>query len=385
MRSLVVLACLVVAAPVRAAPTCALGGSAFLEGRVGGAPASRTVDARRGEDIEVFVAAPARLDGRAVVLGDSGAPGRVPWSRCGAVEVAWRKVEPRMQHTDTPAPNERIAVYANAVVFGPHHGQWIGFDRLEYFETPIAGETAPRLVVSSAAPTLQPRAEPWTALGTMRLAATVTLGGARASTPGATDAPSGQISDRVFRYTIRADDGFVGWLTSFFNVPYLFGSAGKGARAQAERYVGADCADVLVAALRRTGRRDLDYSSVAGLAGSMQRVAGPTRVGPSGPADPPLRVGRDVAPGDLLALDYVGAADLPRALDHIVAFVEDRGPDGKPDGLLGPEDLVADSGDAAGLKFDALSGQGQVDVTVLRPRPRPAARVNRPRPRAPSP
>jgi len=156
-------------------------------------------------------------------------------------------------------------------------------------------------------------------------------------TPGAADAPSGQIAERVFRYTLRSDDSFLGWLSSYFNVPYLFGSAGKGARSQAERYIGADCADVLVAALRRAGRHDLEYSSVAGLADSFERVAGPAVVGAHDAPISSLRVGADVRPGDLLALDYVGAAELPRALDHIVAFVEDRGPDGTADGRLGPK------------------------------------------------
>src|SRR5205085_2121286 len=149
-------------------------------------------------------------------------------------------------------------------------------------------------------------------------------------------------------------DDFLGWLTSYFNVPYLFGSAGEGARNQAERYLGADCADVLVAALRRSGAR-LSYSSVSGLVDQLRPVAGPVVVAPcDGPAcaaaaGPRLRFGADVRPGDLLALDYVGAADLPRSWDHIGALIEDRGPDGTPDGVLGPEDLFADTGSAVGL------------------------------------
>jgi hypothetical protein len=68
-----------------------------------------------------------------------------------------------------------------------------------------------------------------------------------------------------------------------------------------------------------------------------------------------------------LALDYIGAEELPRNWDHIVAVVEDRGHgDGPPDGLLGPEDLVADTGSAEGLKFAPLGEQGHVRVVVLR-------------------
>jgi hypothetical protein len=184
----------------------------------------------------------------------------------------------------------------------------------------------------------------------MRLAATVQLGSDETihATPDASDS-DGMISPRVFRYSFRSGDDFLGWLSSFFNVPYLFGSAGKGTRNQAERYLGADCADILVAALRRSGFA-LDYTSVTDLVDSLPKVKGPVR------------------PGDLYALDYVGFDDLPRNWDHIVALVEDRGPDGKPDGKPGPEDLVADSGGSDGLKVAPLSEQGEVRVSVLRPR-----------------
>jgi hypothetical protein len=70
----------------------------------------------------------------------------------------------------------------------------------------------------------------------------------------------------------------------------------------------------------------------------------------------------------MLALDYIGAeSDLPREWDHIVVVVEDRGPGGVPDGRLGPEDLVMDSGSAEGLKQAPLGDQGLVRVAVLRP------------------
>jgi hypothetical protein len=333
---------------------CRLLGRPWLEGRVGAGASARSVDALRGEAIAVFLVARALVDGKRVLLSDEPRRDHLAWSRCGEVEVTWRRVEPRMQHTNTPAPNADVAVYANAVVFGPSHGEWIGFDKIEYFETPLDGGGTARTVRDarpSDATLAGARIAAHRELGVMRLAATVRLGGARASTPDAGDAPDGQISERVFRYTFRAGDDFLGWLTSFYNVPYLFGSAGKGKKSQAERYIGADCADILVAALRRAGRRDLEYSSVADLVDELHQV--------------PRAQAR---PGDLLALDYVGAAELPREWDHIVVLVEDRGPDGRPDGVLGPDDLVADSGSADGLKVAPLAEQGNVRIAVLRAR-----------------
>ncbi|KHD07841.1 hypothetical protein PN36_24890 [Candidatus Thiomargarita nelsonii] len=49
---------------------------------------------------------------------------------------------------------------------------------------------------------------------------------------------------KVFRVSIRDGSGYLGYLTSFFNVPGLFGSINY----QSKHYIGVDCADVLVAA-----------------------------------------------------------------------------------------------------------------------------------------
>ncbi|MDB4970776.1 MAG: hypothetical protein JWN44_6465 [Myxococcales bacterium] len=338
------------AATAQAAPVCKLRAQPWLEGRLAGATrAAHAVDARRGQSIELFVAANGTLDGRRVVFSDDRKRGHTPWTACDA-HVAWRRVEPRMQHVATKAPNASVPVYANAVVLGPDHGKWIGFDRLEYFETALPGDGTTRVVRDAAATVAgPPRPEGYDGLGVMRLAATVRVGGDEWQTAGADDAPEGLISPKVFRYSFRRGDDFLGWLTAYFNVPYLFGSAGKGTRNQAERYLGADCADVLVAALRHVGSR-LEYTSVAELVDTLPHAEGAVR------------------PGDLYALDYVGFTDLPRSWDHIVALVEDRGPDGKPDGKPGPEDLVADSGNADGLKVAPLAEQGEVRIAVLRAR-----------------
>jgi hypothetical protein len=390
-----------------AAPSCELRGRPWIEGRVRslpppatgaagaiGVPAttaspaparvpvpSRVVEARSGESIEAFVVMPGTLDGRPVVFSEDGSPGRVSYrgSGCAPLQVAWRRVEPTLAHTSTKPPNPGLDVYSNAVVFGPRHGRWIGYDQLEYFATPIPAADGLQLTVKDASPTTAPlpaRAVAHHGLGTMRLAATVRQGEKVYSTLGELDAPKGQIDDRVFRYSFRSGDGFIGWLTSYFNVPYLFGSAGEGVRNQAERYIGADCADVLVAALRRAGLPRLQYTNVGGVIDAIGRAAGPAMVRPcpAGSAqcpsvsEPPLRYGVQVRPGDILAVDYLGAGELPRAWDHIVVLVEDRGPGGVPDGILGPDDLVVDSGDARALKFAPLAEQGAVRVLVARPR-----------------
>ncbi len=356
---------------------CELRGDARVVGRLAGAQgrARAAVDARLGESIEVFVQVPGRLDGRRVVFSEDGARGHVSWvdSGCPPAEVRWRRVEPTMEHVDTEPPNQGLSIYANAVMFGPKHGAWIGYDRLEYNASPIA-EADDRWTwsVAEAGPSdselRASRGAGMEHLGVMRLSAHVTpQGGASRRSPGAEGAGRGGVGEDVFRYTIRGGDDVFGWLTSFFNVPYVFGSAGVGARAQAERYIGADCADVIVAALRRAGHRDFAYTSVAGLIRGLPRAAEPIVLDPSQGEANPARSAYTPLPGDILAIDYIGSASLPRPWDHVVVFVEDRGPDGQADGVLGPEDQVADTGDARGLRFSALGHQGHVRVLPLRP------------------
>lgn len=367
-----------------AAPRCELRGTPTLEGRLRGsrdAPAP-AIDARLGQELEVFLVMPGLLDGRKVVFSEDGGRGRVSWtgSGCGPMQVQWHRIEPRMAHTATPAPNPSLRVYANAAIFGPSHGRWLGYDRIEYQEIALDRDTAfgPSLIVRDARPSsfAAPRPPDHEGCGTMRLGATVRTDGREWKTPGPEGAAdTGPFAERAFRYSFRAGDGFIGWLTAFYNVPYLFGSAGDGKRNQAERFLGADCADVLVAALRRAGLVRLRHSNVGGVidaVGKLGREATVRSCPPSQPAcgntsEPPLRFGTDVRPGDILAVDYLGAGELPRALDHIVVLVADSGPQGVSDGVLGPHDLVFDSGDERALKLVPLSDQGNVRIVIARP------------------
>jgi hypothetical protein len=51
------------------------------------------------------------------------------------------------------------------------------------------------------------------------------------------------LSPKVFRVSYMASDDYIGYLTTFFNVPGIFGSMPY----QSRNYIGVDCADVLVA------------------------------------------------------------------------------------------------------------------------------------------
>lgn len=270
------------------------------------------------------------------------------------VRVSWERVESRLLHVEHDPPNPGNPSFSNNVLFGPRHGAWLGYDRLEYATYPALprrgtrAEGASRLVVAAAHPARRDLDRHGGA-GSLWLAAEVTLpDGATVHTPGAHDTDRLGLSRDVLRVSFREGDGFLGWLSTFFNVPNVFGSNGPtDVNHQTERYTGADCADVLVGALRASGRRDVRYVSVAGI-GRYARAVSPPLVMTAGRGvrttrgeERVLRWGQDVEPGDLLAIDYLDAGrTLPRAWDHIGALVEDGGPAGAPDGVLGPEDVL---------------------------------------------
>ncbi|HFE45455.1 MAG TPA: hypothetical protein ENJ18_08155 [Nannocystis exedens] len=354
-------------------PVCELRGEPELVGRIRGSDGglSTALHARLGQAIDVYIRAPGRLDGRRVVFSEDGLPGHVSWlgSSCAQAQIRWKRIEPTMEHLQTPAPNEGLSIYANARIFGPKHGAWLGYDRIEYRESAIdEADDLWSWSTTDARPSDEQLARSQGALaglGVMRLAATISPPeGPSRQSPGVQSRRRGQIADAVFRYTFRRDEGLFGWLTTFLNVPYIFGSAGVGSRSQAERYIGADCADLIVAALRLAGD-DIAYTSVAGLVRALPRVAGPLEI--PAPAGGPIPVYAPL-PGDILAIDYIGASSLPRPWDHVVVVVEDRGSGQGGDGVLGPEDQVADIGDARGLRVSSLGDQGHVRVLALRPR-----------------
>jgi hypothetical protein len=232
-----------------------------------------------------------------------------------------------------PWPNERYPTYANAVMTGPEHGRWLGYDTIEYDRVAL-GE-GPELTLDRV-PNGVPEAH---GAGTMLVTAVVAGPGERRwQAPGfpaepLADEPLGVARD-VFRISFRHGDDGPGWLSAFFGVPYVFGSTA----AQSERRVAIDCADVLVAAQRAAGDRRTRYGSVVGLVASTEAVSPPALLTPDGlqtldGAPLVLRWGEDIEPGDLMFMDWVTAgAVMPRAWDHIGMVLGDSSADGVFDG-----------------------------------------------------
>jgi hypothetical protein len=279
-----------------------------------------------------------------------------------------------MEHLERAPPNPGIASFSNAVLTGPRHGRWLGYDRLEYETRALTAEDGTvdadgRLTVVQAALT-----PPHGGAGSVWFSAVITLPDGREfrAADGATMDRLG-LSPRVPRVSFRDDDSYLGWLSTYFGVASVFGSNGTGADHQTDRYTGADCADVLVGARRAGGDRSIPYLSVAQIGEAATRRVGPLRIDADGrlASGPAPRWGVDVLPGDLVTLGYLDdpANSLPRAWDHIGALVEDR----NGDGLLDGGDTLRHMG-ARGLEDSPIAHAGAVQVAVWRwRRVRPAA------------
>ncbi|MCC6746137.1 MAG: hypothetical protein IT371_00675 [Deltaproteobacteria bacterium] len=297
----------------------------------------------------------------------------LPLEELGPLRISWYRVEPELHHLALRPPNEGNPAYSNSVLFGPRHGVWLGYDRLEYRRTLIAGARGAVLEVRRAAPS-HAKLAAHGGLGTMRFQAVVLIAGSEVSSPGLEAQERGGLSPAVMRVSFRAGDDLPGHLTSYFNVPNVFGSAGVAAsKHQTELYQGADCADVIVGAARRAGAR-VPYTSALGLKAYSRPVTPRLLLKEDGLflADGPrkgervrLRFGEEVRPGDLMLIDYYGFNGSPRSWDHVGVLAEDRGRKGE----LDPEDQLLHMGYLHGLVKAALSTEGPAYVQFLRFRP----------------
>jgi len=174
-------------------------------------------------------------------------------------------------------------------------------------------------------------------LGTMRYKLEVTHNKKKFSTSGINYVDVEGITKEVHRISFRKDDSFLGWITAAFNWPYIYGSAGKGKDHQSERYIGADCADLLTWASRKTGS-NIPYSNARGLMENTKILIKDNDVenidGVFYSKGVPISFGKNIQPGDLLFVP-----------GHVVAIYEDKSDvngiyKGKPNGILDESDLI---------------------------------------------
>jgi len=342
-------------------------------------PSFDHVEARLGDEVHLWAVVREGRGRRAVYYTDAPAlrvgrrrvPGRrlKPLAALGSSRVHWWRVEPFQHHFAIPPPNQGNPAYSNCVLFGPRHGRWLGWDTIEYHESFLT-MSGSSVVVRRAEPT-DPRLLRNRGLGTMRYKVVVELAdGGVLTSPGAHTQVRGGISAAVLRVSFSSGDDLVGRLHSFFNVPNVFGSAGKGRTHQTEQHQGADCADVIVGALRKAGA-DVPYTSATGLLRHARPVTGRLLLDDDGlfvRAEDgslervSLRWGEDVERGDLVLIDYGEAAPTGRFWDHVGVLAGDAG----EQGVVDPEDLLLHVGYLYGLEEEELGSQGPAVVQLAR-------------------
>ena len=127
--------------------------------------------------------------------------------------------------------------------------KWIGYGSIDYKKVEIKAFENKREVelTSEILKKNKPRYNPYynTKLGSFWFEAEAELkSGKIVKSSGLKDNTNKGISPKVFRVSYWDNDDYLGYLTTFFNVPGIFGSMPY----QSTNYIGVDCADVLVAA-----------------------------------------------------------------------------------------------------------------------------------------
>ncbi|MBZ0237089.1 MAG: hypothetical protein K8M05_32465 [Deltaproteobacteria bacterium] len=344
-------------------------------------------EARAGAGAELAIVIVGREGRRRVIVADRAlatvklggrtveAAERRDLAEVGPVRVQWSTVEPHGFRAGDAENGATSAFYSNVSTEPRDFGRWLGYDRIDYFERVIvAWSDAPEARRIPAAVTSgEPGAVQLAGLGTVRYKVEVELDGRRLATPGVESTDRFGLTRAVHRVSLRQGDDFMGWLAAYLLVPEVFGSAGGGANHQTERFTGADCADVMVGAMRRAGRTDVAYTNVAGLPRYATVVAAPVVLDDDGMPPAPVS---GIRRGDLVRIDYGGAltGHTPRSWDHVAAVWEDRsdprGPhDGKADGQLDGFDLVIHMGHPR-LVIEPLAAQSPATIDVLRWKPK---------------
>lgn len=209
-----------------------------------------------------------------------------------AKEVHWFKIEPTVGALDNTTPS-------------------FHFEPVTYMETALSSCEGKLTCPADITPTKLPKVAALPGVGTMAFRVEiVSKDGLTLSTPGMTSTKYGGLTADVYRVAVRRDDTLIGYATELLNTPYIFGSAGPDGRNQSDLLIGSDCADFIVYARRRSGRKATYTSSY-----DLDRQA------------PLLKEGKAARAGDLV--HFPGSR-------HVAILFEDR----EPLGVVDENDLI---------------------------------------------
>jgi cell wall-associated NlpC family hydrolase len=162
------------------------------------------------------------------------------------LKVTWFKIEPTRGKDGKGFSNEQWTLRD-----GQAQKVW-AWDTLRYQEFVWDSANSWTKIASVCPVQLDPHD-----FGTLRFKVAVEYRGRKAVSEGIeTMEKDGDI--RAHRISVRGNTGndLLDWACSFFNLPYIWGSASITRTSeghQAEKYIGADCADFVVCAARRAG------------------------------------------------------------------------------------------------------------------------------------
>ncbi len=253
----------------------------------------------------------------------------------------WHKIEPEISIIDP---------YGNS---SKRTRKWIGWDKINYNNFPHKKTKGLAPLTADVKPV---KLKNYAGLGTMRFSVRTSTKNKTLKTADEHDLVKGGISEKVLRVSYIKDKTFRGWLTSYFNVPGVYGSATMGSRRdkthQTELYQGFDCADLIVGAERHINskhkysyadniRRQTQFSKEYLLHwnGVITNKKGKPVI---------LRYGKDVREGDLMFFANKGKSrfwhvvvlykDLSKELKDDVSSIFEN--DIKGDGILNAQDLI---------------------------------------------
>ena len=188
-------------------------------------------------------------------------------------------------------------------------------------------------------------------LGSFWFEAEVTLNNGKVvKTKGIQDIGRKGLSPKVFRVSYMRDESYIGYLTTFFNVPGIFGSMPY----QSRNYIGVDCADVLIATSKVMNRakNEKNYNVVMLVDKFKTKVK--TKIVKGTPSRE-LKWGEAFEQGDFIAVKYRENGRYA----HIGMLYGDE----NNNGILDKEDSIINAGPNA-LHLTPLS-QGAFDGTVV--------------------
>lgn len=219
--------------------------------------------------------------------------------------------------------------------YEPNPYKWVGFGKIDYSRVELTSfrnsskvTITPELLQATA-----PKDTPLYHynLGSFWFQVEVTLkNGRKFRSAGTSENDHRGLSPEVFRLSYLLDYSYIGYLTSFLNVPGIFGSVPY----QCQNYIGADCADVLMAAKAIYKKQPLRDYNVAMLVRKFPHRSKTRLTG--GTPDRKLKWGVDVKVGDFIAVRYSPKSQFA----HIGVLYRDA----NEDGYLSREDIILHAG-----------------------------------------